>query len=104
MVAKTPAIELTSEDRTELERRSRSQTMACRDVIRAKIILTLAAGGTIKGTARALSVERRIVRKWQRRFQEHGLSGLDDLPRPGRAPVFSPGGRNAPCEARVRAA
>ena len=56
MVGDLQDIELSADDRIALESRSRSQTMAYRDVVRAKIILALADSGTIKGTARALSV------------------------------------------------
>jgi hypothetical protein len=30
------------------------------------------------------------VSLWRRRFAQHGLAGLQDAPRPGRPPVFSP--------------
>ena len=32
----------------------------------------------------------RNLRKWARRFHRGGVAGLNDSPRPGRAPVFSP--------------
>ena len=33
----------------------------------------------------------RHVHKWARRFVDKGRAGLEDLPRPGRKPTFSPG-------------
>ena len=40
----------------------------------------------------ASAVQRRIVRKWGERFLARRLDGLTDLLRPGRPPVFPPGG------------
>ncbi len=80
------AFELTPEDRKELKRRSRALTAPYRDVLRAQIILALADGATVKGTAREYHQLPRIVRKWRERFLTLGVGGLDDLPRPGRAP------------------
>lgn len=41
-------------------------------------------------SARWVSLTERNLRKWAKRFHGRGLAGLDDLPRPGRTPVFSP--------------
>jgi len=37
-----------------------------------------------------LEIERKVVRKWGKRFMEKRLKGLADEPRSGRPTVFSP--------------
>jgi transposase len=39
-----------------------------------------------------LDCGRDVVSQWRKRFFEHRLAGLDDLPRRGRPPTFSPSG------------
>jgi hypothetical protein len=60
---------------------------------RARAILLLAEGHTFAATARQVELRERHVRKWALRFVASGVDGLYDKPRPGRRPVFSPGGR-----------
>lgn len=97
-------IELTRQERQELEARTRSQRMAHRDVLRARIILLLAEGRTVSSVARQVSKQRRIVAKWGNRFVKKGLEGLQDESGRGRAPVFSPGGGIVSDQTRMRAA
>ena len=97
-------IQLTNEERFDLEQRSRSLTAPHRNVVRARVILMLADGETISGTARRLSRGRRIVLKWAKRFVRKRLDGLNDAPRSGRPPRFSPGGSTAPRQDGVRVA
>ena len=97
-------LELTREERTELESRTRGQRAAHRDVVRAKIILLIADGHTLSSVARQVSKQRRIVRKWAERFSKKRLEGLMDKPGRGRVPVFSPRGGDASRQARLRAA
>lgn len=97
-------IELTLEERTELAARARSHLMSHRDVLRAKIILLLADGCSLSSVERQVGKTRKIVRKWGERFIKKRLEGLRDKSGRGRAPVFSPGRRGTPGEARLRAA
>ena len=97
-------IELTNEEQFELERRARSLTAPHRIVVRAMVILMLAEGQTISGTARQVGRGRRIVHKWAKRFVRKRLDGLNDAPRSGRPPRFSPGGGDVPRQDGVRAA
>ena len=60
---------------------------------RAHAILLLADGQTFAATARQIGMRERHVRKWALRFVAQGIAGLSDKKRPGRQPVFSPGGR-----------
>ena len=59
---------------------------------RARAILLLADGQTFAATARHVELRERHVRKWVLRFVAYGLDGLYEKKRPGRRPVFSPGG------------
>ena len=40
--------------------------------------------------AARIDLPRQIVSKWRKRFYEEGLPGLQERPRHGRPPVFSP--------------
>jgi hypothetical protein len=97
-------IELTEDERHELERLDRSLTAPHRAVVRARTILLLAAGLSVSAVAREVGRGRRIVRKWGVRFHKKRLGGLLDLHRSGRPPRFSPRSRRASGEAGVRAA
>jgi transposase len=97
-------IELTAEERTELERIARAESLPHRAVVRARVVLGLADGVSVSAIARQVGRQRRIVRKWADRFVRKRLCGLEDASRSGRPARFSPSGRAALGEARVRAA
>jgi hypothetical protein len=61
-------IELTSDERDELERIARAHSLPHRAVVRAQVVLRLAEGQSIGGVAREVGLQRRIVRKWAERF------------------------------------
>jgi transposase len=91
MPRKSPyVLDLTSAQRRELEARARRYTLPYRDVVRAKIVLMAAEGLDNDEIAARLDTRREIVSKWRKRFFEHGLAGLEERPRGGRPPVFSP--------------
>ena len=81
--------ELTTEERTELERLARSRTGEARLVVRAKIILGLAAGERPYQVADRVGVGRAAAYEWLHRFNADGLKGLTDHPRPGRPPTYT---------------
>jgi transposase len=58
--------------------------------LRAKIVLMAAAGLDNDEIAARLDTRREIVSKWRKRFFERGLAGLEERPRGGRPPAFSP--------------
>lgn len=91
MPRKSPyPIELASEERQILEARARQQTLAYRDVVRAKLILLAAEGLENGEIARRLELARPKVSEWRKRFFYERLSGLEDRARRGRPPDFSP--------------
>jgi transposase len=91
MTRKSPyVLDLTAEQRQELEARARRYTLPYREVVRAKIVLMAAAGLDNDEIAARLDTRREIVSKWRKRFFEQGLAGLEERPRGGRPPVFPP--------------
>ena len=91
MPRKSPyTLNLNRNERRELEARARKYTLPYRDVVRAKIVLMAADGLDNDEIAARLDTRREIVSKWRKRFFEQGLPGLDERPRGGRPPVFSP--------------
>lgn len=77
------SIELTAEERRELEglagRRRTAQGLARR----ARIVLLAAEGMANRSIGDRLQADVNTVGKWRRRFAERGVDGLYDEPRPG---------------------
>ena len=80
----------------ELQRRSRSATIAVRDRGRADIVLLRLDGLGVEVVARRLNTTPKRVSLWSRRFETSGLDGLADKPGRGRKPSIP-----APKVARV---
>ncbi len=93
MPRKSPfEIVLTEAERAELEAAARKYTLPYYRVMRAKVVLLAAEGMENKEIGQRLDLPRQIVSKWRKRFFEERLAGLEDRPRRGRPPVFSPRG------------
>ena len=91
MVISSPfVIILSAADEAILTARAHSARAAHRDVVRARIVLAAADGHANAVIAADLGLHVDTVRKWRRRFCEHGLNGLADRPRSGRPPRFTP--------------
>lgn len=91
MTRKSPyTIALSAKEREYLSRIARKYTSSYRDVVRAKIILMAAEGLKNKEIAERLDLLRQVVSKWRQRFFEERLAGLEERPRRGRPPAFSP--------------
>ncbi|MCA1708255.1 MAG: helix-turn-helix domain-containing protein [Actinobacteria bacterium] len=85
-------IELTEDERTELESMARSYTLPYWQVTRAQMVLMAAEGMRNDQIAARLRCGRDVVSQWRKRFFEQRLAGLEDRPRRGRPPTFSPTG------------
>ena len=83
-------LQLTRDERRELEDRARKYTSPYRDVIRAKLVLLAAEGLSNDVIAARLDTPRQIISKWRHRFFDQRLAGLDEEPRGGRPARFSP--------------
>ena len=88
-------IVLTKIEDRELRRRATKYTLPYYVVLRAQMILLAAEGFSNDEIATSLSVGRDVVSLWRKRFFHQRLPGLEERPRPGRPPVFPPGGRRA---------
>ena len=85
-------VELTDEQRQQLQRCTRSSTVSVRLARRARIILLAAEGMDNHQIAGEVSVGRIQVGRWRKRFAQSGLSGIEaDLPRSGRKPRINAG-------------
>jgi transposase len=80
-------INLSDEDRSTLERWSRSRSTEARLVERARIVLLAADGRENKDIAAELGITRATVARWRGRFAVAGVAGIQkDAPRGGRPP------------------
>jgi transposase len=77
-------IDLTSEERAQLEAWARRRTTAQALAQRSRIVLAAADGLKNTEIAERLGVGRPMVTKWRNRFAADRLDGLVDEPRPGR--------------------
>ena len=86
MARPVSVIELTSEEKAELQRRARSATTTQRDALRARIVLLRAEGRSEAEVAKATDVSVNTVSLWSKRFEFGGLEGLADASGRGRKP------------------
>ena len=85
MPISTPVlIELSEDERGQLESWARRHTSAQALALRSRVVLLAAEGLNNTEIAQRLGVHRPMVRKWRGRFAEHRLDGLTDEPRPGQ--------------------
>jgi transposase len=87
-----PTLALSVEQRQDLRRLLRAHSTPQALVRRIGIVLRAADadGPTNLQIAAELGTSKDTVGLWRRRFARAGLAGLQDAPRPGRPPVFSP--------------
>lgn len=84
-------LDVTVEERIELQRRARAATTPQRESLRARIILLRARGNKEKEIVMKLGVSMTCVSKWSSRFEAFGLDGLSDKPGRGRKPSLPAG-------------
>ena len=80
-------VQLSSEERTELERLAGEASG--RLAVRARLILGCAAGKPDSAVAADCKVTSKTVAMWRTRFCERRLEGLSDKPRPGRPRIHA---------------
>ena len=97
-------IQLTAEQRAELEKLARSRSVAAGLQRRCEAVLAIADGLKFTQAMELVKMSDKHLRKWCRRYLAEGLKGLQDQPGRGRKPGFSPRGRGANRETRLRAA
>lgn len=97
-------VSVTTAQRVELGTLQRRPSVAAGLAKRARAILLLAEGTSVSATGRLVGMQRRHLYKWIDRFRNQGVPRLQDGKRPGRPPVFSPRGRGASGQDRVRTA
>lgn len=83
-------IVLAKDEQRELVRRAVKYTLPYFIVARAKMILLAAQGFNNDQIAAKLDTPRKVVSMWRKRFFQERIPGLEERPRPGRPPVFSP--------------
>lgn len=84
------ALTLTTDERTELERRLRSRTIRSEDARRARVIVMLADGASYSTIERALACYRDYINRWRRRFLAKRLDGLQSRHRVPDPTVLTP--------------
>lgn len=84
---------LTDEEARVIAKLVRSQTASVRLVQRATIVQVASQGKTIAEITAELGCASNVVRKWFKRFSEQGLAGLNDAPRSGAPPRYTPENR-----------
>src|SRR5437016_14492860 len=104
------ALTLTTDERTELERRVRSLKIRAEDARRARVILMLANGDSYSTVEATVPCYRDYINRWRRRFLAHRLDGLRPQYRGQPPPVLTPAmearvlekTRQAPPDGRTR--
>src|ERR687890_1163249 len=84
------ALTLTTDERTELERRVRSLKIRAEDARRARVILMLAAGESYSTIEAAIPCYRDYINRWRRRFLANRLEGLRPRYRGATPTVLTP--------------
>ena len=80
-------VELSVEESDELRQMSVSRTLPAGDVIRARMILMLAAGRSYIEIQARLQTTAPTISRWKKRFLEDRLSGLIEARHPGQKPT-----------------
>lgn len=83
-------VEVSDEDRRELERIVRASSSEVRMVQRARIVLAASEGLTTTQIAQRVGCGERMVKKWRPRYERRGIEGLADAPRSGAPLTHGP--------------
>jgi transposase len=80
-------IELTAEQRTELDEMAISRSLPAGDVLRARMMLMLADGRSYTEIQARLQTTAPTISRWRKRFLSEGVSGLIERQHPGQKPT-----------------
>src|SRR5215469_9492489 len=83
-------LELTTEEREELTRWSKSRTLGAGDVFKAALILALGAGKSYSRIEAELNTSRPTIARWKRRFEKDRIAGLEDGHKGSRPRTITP--------------
>src|SRR5712691_1933754 len=92
---------LSEEEERVIKKLSGSRTASARLVQRAKIIGLAKEGHSIPQIMQQLHLSEHMVRKWWKRFEQQGLAGLEDAPRPGAPRRYTPDNKARVLEAAL---
>jgi transposase len=81
---------LSLEETETIRRLAHARTEPTRRVERARIVWHASHGQRAPAIARELGICAATARFWLKRFNAKGIAGLEDDPRPGPAPTYSP--------------
>lgn len=82
--------ELSDNEAAAIKRLAHARTEPARRVERARMVWLAAAGKRTPALAHEVGVATATVRFWLKRFNARGVPGLDDDPRPGPKPTYTP--------------
>jgi len=84
-------IEITAEERDELEQMTRSRTLPAADIFRARLILMLAQGLPYRTIQARLDTTAATISRWKDRFLRGRIAGLVEVRHAGKRPfVITP--------------
>jgi Winged helix-turn helix len=91
-VPRAPQVTLAADEQARLESIVRAHATPQALSLRCQVILRAAAPDCPSNlqVAKELHCDRHTVGRWRSRYLVHGLSGLQDAPRPGRPRRISP--------------
>jgi len=88
---RAPQLQVTADERTQLQQWARGRRTPVRLALRAKMILLAGEGRENRHIAAAVGMSRQTVGLWRQRFVTYRLAGLEhDAPRGGRPPRCRP--------------
>lgn len=88
------AVDLNEPTKAKLEGIVSQRTNEARLVQRAKIVLLCSQGMPVKQIAEKLDIRANTVIDWRKRFEQEGIEGLYDKPRPGKPVSYDETFRN----------
>jgi transposase len=82
--------ELTAAEQAAIEKLARSRCASARLVERTRMVWRASQGQRVPAIAQELHLTQVPVRPWLKRFNAHGLEGLQAQPRSGRPMTYTP--------------